>query len=264
MKALSEEYMECIDSFLAYSDMVSSNALGPSAKNYIPYQMDVLECLVGYQIKIESYARISQIYKNSVSQERIDLDLSHYMRAFVFRLKKSMPFLQLEQSVSPNITISVYREAWDEIFNILFNFFESLTASVNFNSSYKIEYDENAQILNIMCRDQEGVRPSPALSNSNDNYPLPYFNFAQPEEVVEEEVYLKNTIDDPNVADDFINEEVFHRSHIKYILEMIVYIAHANKIVVEHSFEAKKLSIKLVLEKCHKLTLASPNQIVIE
>lgn len=238
LQQLAEDFREPADSFIIFSQMTASQLLGPEVNNYAEYQADVMEALTEYHIKLSSFTRLTNLYAKSLQEKPTLIDLKSYLRDFVVTVQQTLPYLKTETlgdlaHRQKTIEFEIRLGAWDEIFRSLASIINTLIGIVEFVPELQFHYLNNSLQITFM---EESAKPR------SESF-LSLCKLTQDGEGD----YVRNSIDDPAVADEFLDQEKFPRPYLKYILDSIAYIASANSIWINHQFEYKKFAITLDL-----------------
>lgn len=263
IEELKEQFLESSESFNVYANLLNTRPFGNDTAKYTGYQLDVLESMENYNIRLESFNRLSKLYASAIAVEKVEITFPEYLDNYSKKLKRAVPFLpirnaqQLIKAGDP-FKVKVYKVALDEGFSMMRNLFETLVSIVEFSPQLNIVYDEETKVvmLNFMSTDIG----SKLVSGKPQFDWLPQNAAENEHDVSTEHGFARFSIEDPQVAEEFINTEFLKRSDFRYILDSLAYILNANSIDIEHRFGKNSFNISLKLDS----VLSGSNELIEE
>ena len=248
VSSLSEEFMDAAGSFMVYNELVTNEVFGPMTQEYMSYQKDVIEALQTYNIKVDSIGRLSEIYSAAISSPETQIHLGTFLSELVRQYKNKLPLVTLDASrlseSCGKTYLHVHNEAWEEIFRILLQMFHSFTGAVEFRPHISFSFQDTTRILTIAFGEKK-AQSQLLPENSHLQSLIERLNKTTEKDITND--YVKNSIEDPDAAEEFLSEDSLQRQHIHYILDSIGYIAGANRILTEHEFGPSKFMLSLNL-----------------
>ena len=248
LEALTEKFSDSTEAFCILKILSKKQDLGPAKKDYLDYQNDISESLALNTNNLDALIKFSYLYADALATPRETIDLREYVNEFTKKLKNTVPFLGIDwsgQRKERPIAISVHSKAWDEMFAILFRLYVSLAGFVEFRPALKAELSTEASAIYLTFGDFQVLTRKEPVANLLDK-------FGDLEVGFNEMPYRKNSIEDPDVAEDFLNEEFLLRSDFQDILDSVTHIAYANEVITTYHFESGKFVVCFELSKVLK------------
>ncbi|MES2985289.1 MAG: CHASE sensor domain-containing protein [Pseudomonadota bacterium] len=246
---IGEDFVDTAGSFLVYSDLTSQNIFGPMVSEYLPYQLDVLESMQVHNVKIDAIKRLSELYARAINTAPVYLNLSSFIQDLTKQYKMRFAFVKTDSLAcierTSGLGISVYKEAWDELFRIAQQLLTSYLGTIDFAARIYFDFDVFTDTLTLSLLEDS---PQPAAAEKKHSAILDLIkSLSELDDFNDEESYAKNSIHDPDAANEFLSDESMDRSQLLYILDSISYIANANRIAVSHQFHTNRFNLCLKL-----------------
>jgi hypothetical protein len=241
----SEDFTELMETFMAYQKITYEEMMGNDVERYQNYRKDVFDSLCFYHVKMDSFKKLTDVYAESIASPRTEVLLQNYITKFTKNLGDIIPFISIEcdaRSLQKIPILLVHKKAWDELFTLIRNLYNLLSGVVTFSGKIKFSIPDGASFLMISFMDQETSRSKKEFFPISDRVS---------EEDGEAVTYTPNSIEDPNAATEFLDDEILHRQDLKYIIDSITYIANANMIAVSHRFIERRFTIELDLSNAY-------------
>lgn len=251
IEELQNQFSESSESFSVYIQLLNEKVLGEDSNRYLKYQADVFEAMETFNIKISSFKRLTELYSNAISGNPVEIELIAYLDNFMKKIKAVVPFIMIRRSsaftaINSPIKAKVYKMAWDETFAIIINLFDTLCGFVEFPPQIALDYNtlDHKLCISFVSSEHNARNISSGFVKFGRLKESQEFN----SEYSGECEFRKGTIEDPEVAGEFINSDIIQRDHLKYILDSMSYIANANAMEIEHQFANEQFHIILDLK----------------
>jgi HAMP domain-containing protein len=251
LEEIVQEFSDPMDAFTLYASASEKELLGPQFIQHRIHQKEVMESISEYQIRLSSISRISNIYSASIREPLSTVAIREYIAKYMNSLKSMLNDVHTEKlgllsDLSLRLTIDVYKTAWEELFRMLSHLTLSMCEIVEFQP--KLQFSLRSDLSELTF----SIIAHQAKATKSNVTPLRLCDLDHPEHA---ELYGLNTIDDPDVANEFLDPNLLQRKDVKFILDTMSYIANANQIAFRHNFAPNHFSVYLGLSnvKCTEL-----------